>query len=411
MLIFPAAGYEVQCGLDREQLSHRAASPNASLSLCGEMAPGDYGARESCSLTTELWDSQLYCAVLAYDRLGNRGQSSNIAEVNIPSQPTTTADPALEEEEVDTHTKELIKIIRLGNYSHIQELIDGINSGNSDRANTTNNIYIATGVMAGIVAVIVLLLLVMIYRNRRKAKLVSEPVTSTFPVSDIRVRQQASESPTLIHSSKLSSTDGSSKVLLSWLEDLPTSRSPHRQRMLTNGSFVKLQESSSECGSTQHTVSTLDETRAEDSQTSSDSSGSDFYQSYACSVRRSATLYNNLTASKTATLNRRQFQQRAVSRTQQPRLTSQPSYSSATLGRLPRTSTALRGPRTEFSSSSRAATLGRRPRTWDRGGSCEDIISEGQLGQHLPLPSHLSETDLYYGYRQGRKVKRTESFV
>ena len=41
-------------------------------------------------------------------------------------------------------------------------------------------------------------------QNRRKQKLVNEPVSSAFPVSDIRVRQQASESPTLIHSSKLS---------------------------------------------------------------------------------------------------------------------------------------------------------------------------------------------------------------
>ena len=395
MLIFAAAGYQVQCVQDRDQFT-------GNVSLCGEMAPGDYGARESCSLTTDHWDSQLYCAVLGYDDLNNRGQLSNIVEVNIPSQPTTAA-PVLEQEEVDSHTKELIKIIRLGNYSHIQELLDGINSGNSDRTNTTNNIYIATGVMAGIVAVIVLLLLVMIYRNRRKQKLVSEPVNSAFPVSDIRVRQQASESPTLIHSSKLSSTDGSSKVLLSWLEDLPTSRtSPHRQRMLTNGSFVKLQESSSECGSTQHTMSTLDETRAEDSQTS-DSSGSDFYHNYACSVRRSATLYNNLAASqgasKTATLNRRQYSRNTA------RLNTA-SYSSATLGRLPRTTTA---PRTEYSS----ATLGRRPRHWDSGGSCEDILSQSQRqlrsGQHIP--SHLSETDLYYGYRQGRKVKRTESFV
>ena len=98
-----------------------------------------------------------------------------------------------------------------------------------------------------------------LFRNRKKSKLVSEPRVSTFPVSDIRVRQHASESPTLIHSSKLSSADGSSKVLLSWLEDLPThdqvqagyspagvqpapavTRSPQRQRMLTNGSFVKV---------------------------------------------------------------------------------------------------------------------------------------------------------------------------
>ena len=56
--------------------------------------------------------------------------------------------------------------------------------------------------------------MLIVFRNRRRAKLVQEPVTgSAFPVSDIRVRPRAgtSESPTLIHSSKLS-TDGSSKV-------------------------------------------------------------------------------------------------------------------------------------------------------------------------------------------------------
>ena len=385
----------MQCVEDSSQLSN-----NGSSSLCQGMSPGNYGARENCRLTVD-WDSLLHCAVQAYDSEGNRAQLSNIVEVTTPAQPTTSAPPQVEE--VDTQTKELLKIIRLGNYSHIQELIDGINSGNSNRTNTTNNIYIATGVMAGIVAVIVLLLLVMIYRNRRKQKLVSEPVSSTFPVSDIRVRQQASESPTLIHSSKLSSTDGSSKVLLSWLEDLPTSslqqnRSPQRQRMLTNGSFVKLQESSSECGSTQHTMSTLDETRGEESQTS-DSSTSDFYNNYACNVRRSATLYNTLTnntpgkvPSKTATLNRRQYTRNTA------RLHTNYSSSSATLSRLPRTSV----PRTEYSS----ATLGRTPRHWHSGGSCEDIIAS-----HHTIPSHLSETDLYYPYRHGRKVKRTESFV
>ena len=360
------------------------------------MSPSDYGTKEKCDARVG-WDRTMYCAVLAFDTNNNRGKVSNVIEVITPAQQTSPVPPA---EEVDSHTKELLKIIRLGNYSHIQELIDGINNGNSNRTNTTNNIYIATGVMAGIVAVIVLLLAVMIYRNRRKQKLVSEPVSSTFPVSDIRVRQQASESPTLIHSSKLSSTDGSSKVLLSWLEDLPTSsvaqqsRSPQRQRMLTNGSFVKLQESSSECGSTQHTMSTLDETRGDDSHTS-DSSNSDFYNNYACSVRRSATLYTNLasrSASKTATLNRRQYNRNTAR-------VHNLSSSSATLSRLPRTTTV---PRTEYSS----ATLGRTPRHWDTAGSCEDILAS----QHNIL-SHLSETDLYYGYRQGRKVKRTESFV
>ena len=392
-----AAGYSVKCQEEADLLYS-----NTTSSLCEGMTPALYGTSERCEVSLA-WDSRLHCAVRAVDSSGNKAQLSNIVEVVTPVQPTSPPPPVVEV--VDTHTKELLEIIRLGNYSHIQELIEGINSGNTNRTNTTNNIYIATGVMAGIVAVIVLLLMVMIYRNRRKQKLVNEPVSSAFPVSDIRVRQQASESPTLIHSSKLSSTDGSSKVLLSWLEDLPTSsggqqsRSPQRQRMLTNGSFVKLQESSSECGSTQHTMSTLDETRGEDSHTS-DSSASDFYNNYACNVRRSATLYNNLTSnmvgktpSKTATLNRRQY-----SRNHARIHNYSSSSSSATLSRLPRTSV----PRTEYSS----ATLGRVPRTWDRAGSCEDILNSQQN-----ILTHLSETDLYYGYRQGRKVKRTESFV
>ena len=91
----------------------------------------------------------------------------------------------------------------------IQDLLKGLGRSGSE---ATNSIYIATGVMAGVVAVIVIMLLVMIYRNRRKAKLVQEPVSSSFPISDIRVRAETSESPTLIHSSKLSSADGSSKV-------------------------------------------------------------------------------------------------------------------------------------------------------------------------------------------------------
>ena len=89
--------------------------------------------------------------------------------------------------------------------------------------------------MCGVVAVIVVLLLALVIRTRKRRQLVRRLInpsslllfshlqvtahstgtttaSSAFPVTDIRVRQAASESPTLIHSSKLSSVDGSSKV-------------------------------------------------------------------------------------------------------------------------------------------------------------------------------------------------------
>ena len=64
--------------------------------------------------------------------------------------------------------------------------------------------------------------------------------------------------------------------------------------------------------------------------------------------------------------------------------------SSATLGRVPR--------------SGRARSGGRGPRLgWAEAGSVssEDILGLGDLGEEL----------YYQGYRPGRRVKRTESFV
>merc|ERR1719233_1816683 len=112
-------------------------------------------------------------------------------------------------------------------------------------------------------------------------KVGGDQATPNFPVSEIRVRETMSESPTIVHGSKIS-LDGSSKVLLSWLENLPTkeeniiikdsqesdnppsqmntlTKSPQRQRMLTNGSFKPVREatSGSDCGSGQLTTSTL----------------------------------------------------------------------------------------------------------------------------------------------------------
>ena len=135
----------------------------------------------------------------------------------------------------------------------------------------------------------------------------------------------------------------------------------------------------------------------DDSQTS-DSSSSEFYNNYSCSIRRSATLYaanNSLQrnvnpTSKTATLNTRHYN-RNLARTHH----QGSSYSSATLSRLPRTSP------TKYNYSS--ATLGRTPRHWSRDTSNNNLAEE--------YPGHSSETELYFPQRHGRKVKRTESFV
>jgi hypothetical protein len=219
--------------------------------------------------------------------------------------------------------------------------------------------------MSGVVTVILILLIIMTFRNRRKSEMVQ--VSSAFPITDIRVRETKSESPTLVHTSNKNldgisevrkvpavvhgsklSVDGSSKVLLSWLESLPTAqqnitnqdllnpdqsnknhpnqfntltKSHHRHKMLTNVSFATLREtpSGSDCGSTQLTTSTLDESHSSDSRT-------ECYNYYTESggVRRSNT---------SATL------ARGSSNTG---YFSFKDYGAATLGRMPRGSERVR---------------------------------------------------------------------
>ena len=70
----------------------------------------------------------------------------------------------------------------------------------------------------------------------------------------------------------------------------------------------------------------------------SDSSGSDFYHAYACNIRRSATLYtghNN--SSKMAALNSRYNSSNSISAVASARVHLTQHYNSATLGRMPRT--------------------------------------------------------------------------
>ena len=128
------------------------------------MVPGQYGSDETCSVTLTMWDTLVFCAITATDDAGNTGDLSNIVSVQLP-QMVTTPPPELVKSDMDTVDMHLLEIIKNGNYSGLQELLSltGI-AGDSVMSHTTNSIYIATGVMAGVVTVIVIMLIVMIYR-------------------------------------------------------------------------------------------------------------------------------------------------------------------------------------------------------------------------------------------------------
>jgi hypothetical protein len=154
--------------------------------------------------------------------------------------------------------------------------------------------------------VILLMSLVMISRRKRSVS----PVTITTSSGGSQPPDSTSShhyNTTSSKASKLVSPDGSSKVLLSWLESLPktdgehdepqpsppashnhrldssgvntitrrnqtlTRTNPYRHKMLTNGSFVSLKDipTGSEEGSTRLTSSTVDDSTSSDTSSSS----------------------------------------------------------------------------------------------------------------------------------------------
>ena len=153
---------------------------------------------------------------------------------------------------------------------------------------------------------------------------------------------------------------------------------------------------------------------SDDSQTS-DSSGSEFFNNYSCNIRRSATLYTsghtmtNTMPSKTGTLNTRLNNSRHLPPAQ---IHSRGNYSSATQGRLPRTTLDARPRDYGVRSHGSSATLGRTPRNWcPAAGSSRGRYANSRNNSQDDIIGHVSESDLYHSHRHGRKVKRTESFV
>ena len=274
--------------------------------------PAVYGANQSCTASVP-WTNQLfYYAIVAFDDRDNRGPISNLITVYIHEETTTTTTTTL------PPTTSIDPFLLL-KYLQNRDLANGTFAGNAalkenflklsenlvqlERSN--EEIYIAVGIVCGVVMMIVILLmsLVMISRRKRSASPVTI-TTTTSPPPDTTTHYESSSSK-VAKVSKLS-PDGSSKVLLSWLESLPkteasdeappsppashnhsmdsngintisrrnqtlTRTNPYRHKMLTNGSFVSLKDipTGSEEGSTRLTSSTVDDSNSSDTSSSS----------------------------------------------------------------------------------------------------------------------------------------------
>ena len=89
---------------------------------------------------------------------------------------------------------------------------------------SSEEIYIAVGIVSGVVMMIVILVMSLVMISRRKSHSVSPATITTSPGNsppESTYDPYDSSTGHLAKASKMVSSDGSSKVLLSWLESLP----------------------------------------------------------------------------------------------------------------------------------------------------------------------------------------------
>ena len=312
--IISAHKYEIRCHTNRAMLSEANFGSKGILVHSDSLPkPALYGSNQSCTASVP-WTNQLfYYAIVAFDDRDNRSPISNLVSVYIHEETTTTTTTTL------PPTTSIDPFLLL-KYLQNRELANNSFAGNAalkenflklsenlvqlERSN--EEIYIAVGIVCGVVMMIVILLMSLVMISRRKRSV--SPVTITTNSSSTSPPASSTSS----HSSKMAkvskvSPDGSSKVLLSWLESLPknegseesppsppasshnhsmdsngvntisrrnqtlTRTNPYRHKMLTNGSFVSLKDipTGSEEGSTRLTSSTVDDSTSSDTSTSS----------------------------------------------------------------------------------------------------------------------------------------------
>lgn len=327
--------YEIRCHTSRDMLSAEHFSTKGILVHSDSLpSPLSYGAQQMCTAGVPWTNQVFFYAIVAWDDRDNRGPISNLVPVYIHEETTTTTtststlkptsslDPFL-----------LLKYLQNANITDpafgddliLKENFLKLSENLVELERSNEEIYIAVGIVCGVVMMIVILLMSLVMISRRKRSL-NGAVTnaannsSQQTITDSSTAGSSSNFEPGSGSNKISkvskvSPDGSSKVLLSWLESLPktegsddidpheglpppsplpshnasmdssglntisrrnhtlTRTNPYRHKMLTNGSFVSLKDipTGSEEGSTRLTASTVDDSNSNSSDTSSSS--------------------------------------------------------------------------------------------------------------------------------------------
>ena len=172
-----AANYDIRCHTNPKALTEeRFQSQGIAVPAQLVPRPESRGNQQTVTVTVP-WPNELFFfAIVSVDEGGQRSLVSNLEEVLVVEEASTL--PPMEETD------------------------GGVEPSIDEDRDPSQGLFIAGGVVSGLVVVILIILAVLMIRKRRKRSLVNSSSSTddpNFPVSDIKIHKKLADSPPLVH--------------------------------------------------------------------------------------------------------------------------------------------------------------------------------------------------------------------
>ena len=172
-----AANYDIRCHTNPAALSEQKFE-SQGIAVPAQLVPRPEmrGSKQTVTVTVP-WPNELFFfALVALDEGGQRSLVSNLEEVLVVEEVTSLPS--------------------------IQEVEEGPEVKTDNHQEAGQGLYIAGGILSGVVVVILTILAVVMIRKKRKRSLVNSSSSTddpNFPVSDIKIHKKLADSPPLVH--------------------------------------------------------------------------------------------------------------------------------------------------------------------------------------------------------------------
>ena len=225
-----AASYEIRCYTSRDALTESKFSEMGILVHASfTPTPLDYGQLQTCTVGVPWPNEVFYYALVAFDAAGNRSPISNVISVYIYEAPTTTTTSTSPSPNNLSNDLSNESFLQLSNYVSLSS--DGVIVDVREKSSHTK-VYIATGVVCGLLILIIAVIAIILVRVRTKRSQYNAEARDSYrayePTPPTGGQTKGVASPgskgVHVHHPELSNT---SKNLSNWLDSLPRSEAGH----------------------------------------------------------------------------------------------------------------------------------------------------------------------------------------